>query len=358
MELESNTDSERALASVQIVEQVVNHDNADTLELATVLGWQVVVSKAENVKAGDRIVFCEIDSLLPGDALWLPPAIAKKVGTQANQKWFRVQTVKLRGELSQGLILTGVAHEVLAFDIGTNVTSHLGIEKYEPNVDGIGEGGGVKRANPYPFPTSVLDKTDEPRVQSSPKLLKLIQGLPFYVTVKHDGTSVTFLLHPNSQEFMVCSRNQYRPRPPDVELDRPDNVYWRIAVENDIETKLRTFFPYYAIQGEICGPSIQKNLLGLKAATLHVFNIVDTRYRRSLGFDEMCAVTEKLGLKCVEFVEQGDAFAYATIKDLLVLAEGKYPNTKNEREGIVVRSKDRKISFKVISNKYLIKNNY
>lgn len=364
MELETNTDSERALASVQIVENVVNHGNADTLELATVLGWQVVVSKSENVKAGDRIVLCEIDSLLPGDAPWLPPAIVKKVGTQANQKYFRVKTVKLRGELSQGLILTGVAPEILSLDIGTNVTAQLGIEKYEPNVDGGGAGGGgggVKRDNPFPFPSDVLDKTDEPRVQSSPKLLKAIQNQAFYTTVKHDGTSVSFLVHPKTQEFMVCSRNQFRPRPPVLsvdELEKKDNVYWKMAIENDIETKLRAYFPYYAIQGEICGPSIQKNLLGLKTATFHVFNIVDLRYRRPLGYDEMCAITDKMGLERVGFVEQGDAFGYTTIKELLVLAQGKYPKTNNEREGIVIRSKDRKISFKVINNNYLIKYDY
>jgi ATP-dependent RNA circularization protein (DNA/RNA ligase family) len=121
---------------------------------------------------------------------------------------------------------------------------------------------------------------------------------------------------------------------------------------------LRTLFPYYAIQGEICGPSIQKNLLGLKTVTFHVFNIVDLRYRRPLGYDEMCEVTDKMGLERVGFVEQGDVFGYTTIKELLVLAQGKYPKTNNEREGIVIRSKDRKISFKVINNNYLIKNDY
>ncbi len=125
-----------------------------------------------------------------------------------------------------------------------------------------------------------------------------------------------------------------------------------------MESKLREHYPGYAIQGELCGPSIQKNLLGLKQRVLFVFNVIEVRSRKHLGLAEATAVCEKLGLPRVEFIRAGDSFDIPTIKELLVLSEGKYPKTTNEREGIVVRSADRKISFKVISNKYLIKNDY
>ena len=69
----------------------------------------------------------------------------------------------------------------------------------------------------------------------------------------------------------------------------------------------------------------------------------------------MVSVCAKLRIPTVEFVQRGDSFAM-DLKGLLALAQGVYPNTTNQREGIVVRSIDRSISFKVISNAYRLKN--
>ena len=91
----------RSLASVQIVERIDPHPNADRLELATILGWQVVIAKGET-ETGQKVVYCEIDSLLPWDAEWLPPAVKNRV---EEGKPFRIKTIKLRGEISQGLII-------------------------------------------------------------------------------------------------------------------------------------------------------------------------------------------------------------------------------------------------------------
>jgi RNA ligase (TIGR02306 family) len=82
----------------------VKHPDADSLSLATVLGWQVVVRNDE-AKEGDLIIYCEIDSLLPGDSEWLPEAIKGRVASQVDKTYFRVKTIKLRKELSQGLIV-------------------------------------------------------------------------------------------------------------------------------------------------------------------------------------------------------------------------------------------------------------
>ena len=129
--IESNTESARTLASIQIVDEINPHENADSLELATVLGWQIVVRKGE-VTVGEKIIFCEIDSLLPSQSSWLPPAVKqrilkgnsneledrppiksswrqeatrKRVLKEKPKKYFRVKTIRLRGEISQGLIV-------------------------------------------------------------------------------------------------------------------------------------------------------------------------------------------------------------------------------------------------------------
>ena len=54
----------RKLASIQTVNAVEPIPNADAIEKIRVLGWWVVVKKGEH-QPGDKLVYCEIDSLLP-----------------------------------------------------------------------------------------------------------------------------------------------------------------------------------------------------------------------------------------------------------------------------------------------------
>lgn len=175
------------------------------------------------------------------------------------------------------------------------------------------------------------------------------------MTVKCDGMSGTFVIDPDTNEFLVCSRNTIKKPEPNIVC--PYNL---LAKKYDIEAKLRALYPHLALQGEVCGPSIQKNLLGLKEVDFFVFNVIDIKHRQLLPLAKMISVCEELGLKFVPIVEQGDVFNYTDINELLKKAEGKYPNTKNDREGIVVRSLlvEDNISFKVINNAYLIKNDY
>ncbi len=112
----------------------------------------------------------------------------------------------------------------------------------------------------------------------------------------------------------------------------------------------------------MCGPGIQKNRLGLPAAQLLVFNAYNVAGARYLNDSEMREFCARYGLTLVEIVERGDAFAH-TQESLLSLAEGFYPGTKNEREGIVIRPQREdsslilggRLSFKAISNRYLLK---
>lgn len=120
--------------------------------------------------------------------------------------------------------------------------------------------------------------------------------------------------------------------------------------------------PHLTIQGEICGPGIQKNRLALKTLALFVFNIYDIKAARYLNDAEMRQFCEDNNLPPVPIVEQGEAFEYS-IDGLLAKAEGKYPNTTNEREGIVIRPTTERrsevlagrLSFKAISNRFLLK---
>ncbi len=348
MDFESNIDSTRKLASIRTIESVVKHPNADALEIVTLqdMLWQVV-TRLGDVKVGDKVIYFEIDSLLPTTAPWFPTALGgpDKVCLVNGEPHFRVKTIKLRKEISQGLILPlndALKQVVGGSDEGIDLTQLLQVKKFEPNVPDQGhQGRQARESNGIPFPSDLVSKTDETRVQSCKSDFIALFGRPYYITVKCDGSSGTFLLDPQTNQFLVCSRNFILP---------PSNDnYWRAALKYNLEAVLRTFAEqghYYAIQGEVCGPKIQKNLLGLSDVRLFIFNMIDLKHRQRLPYAEMARLC--VGLECVPLVEQGEAFAYSKISEMLALAQGYYPNTKNHREGIVVRGIRDQISFKVI----------
>jgi RNA ligase (TIGR02306 family) len=340
---------ERKLASIQRVLAIEPIANADAIELARINGWQCVVKKGE-FAPGDLGVFLEIDSIPPDNEvfrfLWMP-----KSGEQIERPAkFRIRTMKLRGALSQGLLLPLSSFELEKASEGDDVTQLLGVEKYEPPIFSKEfKGEDVFRA---PFP-GFIPKTDEMRVQSVPEVLDEIQGLPYVATLKYDGTSSTFAIDPRDNEFHACGRN--------ISLKEGKNSYWRAAHKYDLENILRRS-PHVALQGELCGPGIQKNRLDLKELSLFVFNVYDFQNARYLAHDEARQWLLQNGLTPVETIEEGESFAH-TQDSLLALAEGKYPNTQNEREGIVIRPRQERfsptlggrLSFKAISNRFLLK---
>lgn len=332
---------ERTLASAQVVSAIRPIDGADAIELAQVEGWQVVVKKGE-FQPGDVGVFLEIDSVPPDTEpfrfLWK--------NAEPRPANYRLRTCKLRGALSQGLLLTPKSLGIDAKP-GDDLTEALGVVKWErPEVGPYGFASGLSGGL---WPT-FLPKTDETRIQNVLACIDELRGLPYVATLKCDGTSATYAIAPDG-EFLVCSRNQTKPKDADV--------YWKMAAKYGIEAKLRPS-SHVAIQAEIVGPGIQKNKLGLKEHELRVFDCL--QHGRPAGHDATEAWTKHWGLPMVDIVERGDDFQHSK-ESLLALAEGKYPGTTNEREGIVVRPlverysprlKGR-LSFKVISNRFLLK---
>src|ERR1700753_4271510 len=156
---------ERKLASIQEVLSVEDIPGADNIQVATVKGWKLVV-KRDEFKAGDRAIYCEIDSFLPikDEFEFLRKSSYKKMG---DLEGFRLKTIKLRGQVSQGLLLPVVAlkdkvypDQYRALQIGDDVTEPLGIFKYEPPIPA--ELSGVMKGS---FP-NFIPKTDEERVQN------------------------------------------------------------------------------------------------------------------------------------------------------------------------------------------------
>ena len=340
---------ERKLASVRVISNIQPIPNADKIELVTVDGWNVVVAKDVGHKVGDLVIYCEIDSFLPirEEFEFLRKSSYKKMG---DVEGFRLRTVKLRGQVSQGLILpisvlnppdTNIY--VTPFE-GLDVTEMLDIVKYEPPIPAE-LAGKVKGTFP-----SFIPKTDEERIQnltSEYEEWKYQSKHQFYVTEKLDGSSATFYV--KDGEFGVCSRNLEL-------LETEGNTFWKVARELGLENKMKSLGKNISLQGELIGEGIQGNPYKLKGQTIRFFTGYDIDKRERIGFIHFIVMIMDMGLEYVPVINPEFGFLLPdTIEEMLQYAEGKSAlNPDTEREGVVVRSLDGSISFKAISNKFLL----
>lgn len=347
----------RKLASIQTVNAAEPIPNADAIEKIRVLGWWVVVKKGE-FKPGDKLVYCEIDSLLPERAEFeflrpncYKPAQTDGAGAVIQAAGFRIKTIKLRGQVSQGICFPlSVLPPHTATDEDADVTELLAIRKWEPPQ--TGSSGRIKGSFP-----GFLPKTDETRVQVLEKVIERHRGLTFCMTEKLDGTSFTTFIREG--EFGVCSRNML--------LDTTDeaSTLVRVAKRLGLEERLRALSAArgheVAIQGEVIGPGVQRNKYGLQEVTLRVFNVFDVTAYRFLDHSDMFAAVAEMGLETVP--QLGTVVLNHTVDELVALSEGtSVLNAKAQREGIVLRPLAEvedpylgRLSFKAINPKFLLK---
>lgn len=328
---------ERKLVSIQRIDALEPIAGAERIVRARVMGWDVVVKKGE-FAVGDPCVFFEIDSVLPAGAPW---------AEFLRPRGFRVKTARLRGVLSQGLALPlDVLPAGAAPAPGADLRDLLGVVKYEPVLPDSREIAG-------PFPGAV-PRTDEIRLQSALGVLDELRGRDFYVTTKCDGASATYYRDPDGG-LTACSRNwALAPGP---------NPVWRMAEHHRLAEVIP---PGFAVQGELCGPGLQGNRLGLASVALFVFSVHDARAGRRLDHGELVAFCAERGLATVpiEEVVTGDAAAAYphSLDHWLARARGRYPGTANHKEGLVVRplvethspTLGGPLSWKVINNDFLL----
>lgn len=329
----------RKLASIQRIDALRPIPDADAIEVADVLGWHVVVKKDE-FEVGDLCVYCEVDSLLP----------EKPEFEFLRHSKFRIRTVKLRGQVSQGICFPMAilpVYEIVTGKVGDDVTELLGITKYEPPVKG---NAGTVKGN---FPTQYVPKTDEERIQNIPEILQHPDAKePLWVaTEKLDGQS--FTAYWRDGEFGVCSRN--------LELDLSDqnNNYVSAANLYNLRNRLAYYGKNIAVQAEIIGCGIQKNKYNLGQAwtdrRIRVFTIFDINAYKRMNFEDFMAVANELDLETVPIVST-TMLLPDTVDELIEMSKGmSLVNPNVMREGIVIRHKCEPVSFKAINPDFLLK---
>lgn len=356
---------ERKLASIQRILNIRPIENADAIEVAQVLGWECVVAKKDNFKIGDYIVYVEIDSIVP----------EKPEYEFLRARKFRVRTIRLRGQVSQGLVLpVSVLPKKVKLSEGEDVTNILGIRKYDPQAE-IEERLAAEQASREKnrikkflsryswfrrlfgkqrsgFPR-FISKTDEDRIQLFPNICEKEADTLFEVTEKLDGQSGTWFLVRHKGlfgtkfSFGVCSRK--------LLLNRPDNSsYWTMAKKYSIESVLKSIigkYDYVAIQGEICGPRIQDNKYNLPEWDMYAFNLIYPDGKRNN--QSASALLWSRGIKFVPIVSSGVKL-FPTISDMLKYSDGQSMIGDNLREGLVFRNYTKGLSFKVVSPQFLL----
>src|SRR6202012_3298182 len=303
---------ERKLASIQEVVSVDDIPGADLIQVATVKGWKLVV-KRDEFKRGDKAIYCEIDSFLPikEEFEFLRKSSFKRMG---DIEGFRLRTVKLRGQVSQGLLLPIAtlkdkiyADQYKALQVGDDVSESLGIFKYEPPIPA--ELSGVMKGS---FP-NFIPKTDEERVQNLTEVYANFRKSKFYVTEKLDGSSATYYI--NNGVFGVCSRN--------IELlEGEGNTFWKLARQLQLEEKMKESEKNICLQGELIGENVQGNPYKLKGQYVKFFNAFDIDEQRYLSLDEYVTLVDSLGLTSVPIIST-EYYLPETIDELLTYAEGK-----------------------------------
>ncbi|KAM0229545.1 hypothetical protein ACHAPO_009962 [Fusarium lateritium] len=365
----------RKLATVRHVSAITPIPGADRIEAATVDGWTCVVST--NVfKPGDRGVYFEIDSLLPASDprfAFLAPKIVSPNGPTHTPD-VRVRTVKIRGVLSQGLLmpLSYFPEIVSRLDaIGSDELQDKGFEdilnvcKYEGPATPFPQDSAL--STPLPDFPSFIPRTEQERVQNLPDVFSTHGSEIFQESTKMDGSSMTvFYLDrssPLSQTLPdeiqdvrvgVCSRNR-------VQIEnhpRSQPLFYATVRALGLHQTLAKIGRNVAIQGELCGSSVQSNFEGFAKGrhSLFLFAVYDIDEQRYLPPRE---VHEKWApLLGVEHVPVHGYRALnqigSTVVDLVARAEGKGVNGR-KREGIVFKRDDGLFSFKAISNSYLLK---
>lgn len=374
----------RKLVTFRKIANLFPIEGADAIEAAQVDGWIVVVKKGE-FEIGDDCLFFEIDSLLPLDNPIFTFLNKGKTYTVGGGQYARLRTIKLRGQISQGLALPlehfdagfypQITHEYLnSTDLVESIShygieDYLGVKKYEPADTTVQH---TDAAGAFP---RFMPKTDEERLQNVySKYAEAYEEVEFEASMKLEGSSISIAYIHNEDYLMdkldntdypynyqdgqviVCSRNMALKY-------NPDSVFWKGAEALDMPAKIKSYCEdsgrQLDFQGELMGPKIQGNIEKFEDYRVYVYRIWDIDKQCELSPYETDVICQRLGCLQVPRLFVGKVFKmFQTLQDFLAASEIPSINAK-QAEGLVYKSIEnvngKQIHFKVINNKYLLK---
>ena len=369
----------RKLVTKRVVDKLIPIEGADRIELAMIDGWSCIVKKGE-FSVGDAGVYFEIDSFLPSTDTRFSFLGDNKVKEFGARKGWRIRTMKMRGVISQGLLLPVAMFSDIDIDVD-DMAEQLLVVKWERSE--ATERNGVKTGNSAGKFPSFLPKTDQPRLQNAMHYFNAYSHHTFEETKKLDGSSCTmykilkpktlwqrflefFSIDDRTEHFGVCSRNleikstdtyETTFQNSGVTSTYAQSDFWYVARKYTIINNLPAGF---AVQGELIGPKIQSNHEKVVDKEFYVFDVYDIGQQEYLlPADRALFMAEYLpGVKHVPIVKaQVDIFAlHPDLDSLQRHVTGESMNKGVVSEGRVYKSTTVPgLSFKLISNEFLLR---
>jgi len=331
----------RKLATIETIESIREIEGADAIVCARIRGWDVVV-KRDEFQVGDSCLYIEVDALVPTSDPRFAFLAPRGLRTDPDGRTGHVlKTARLRGQYSQGLALplTDFPEVIGAED----VTAVLGIVKWDPPLP-TQLAGHVRGTFP-----SWIRKTDEERIQNKAEFLD--RPGRWVATEKVDGSSMTVWIRDGEEG--IASRN--------YDLERTaESTMWITADALNLHELLRELGENATVQGELFGPGIQGNPLNQKEVRFLAFTLFVDGQEVPRG--EWPQSVIDIAVPVYDFPKPAtidEAVAQVeTLKSLV--APGR------AAEGVVwrnldattmdVRGQKARASTKVISRRYLMKN--
>lgn len=385
----------RKMAYVVTVNKIDPIEGKDRIVYAhfTENGYGVICDKS--FSEGDKAIYFEVDSVLPVRPEF---EFLRKRCYKENLNGFLIKNIKMNGLYSNGLIIHFSELGLKKMKAGTDLTDKLNIKKFEDFADASPK---QTKRNPVcdfmmkhfltrwlakkiwfhskvggEFPVQYISKSDETNIQNEKAMFEKWKDIPCYITRKHEGQSVTMIMLPNKKSFdtRVFGRNT-----------NGNEKQYAFADKQKIDERFKQVWKdtkhCYAVQGEFCGPGIQKNIHCLKDYRFFVYTVKDITEGKLLPFFDMCDFCDKYGFERVKCVVSSYLLSkkFSSVNELQEYTEhmwfkkdttDKNPESWNDVddrvindkkpdgymrwEGIVIRGMNNEFSFKVKSNEYAL----
>lgn len=329
--------------------EISPHPNADLIELARIDDYRCVVAKGQ-FQSGQLAVYIPMDAVVP-DALLAAMGL---VGKLAGPKHNRVKAIRLRGELSEGLVYRPdpwPGHWSAALD----VADELGIVEWEPPIP-IHMAGAVQAA---PKGTIFTAYTDIENLKRYPEALR--PGEPVAITEKLHGACLCLGVFRDGADVRRVVSSLGLARGHVTLQENATNVYWRAASHYGLFPALESFMADEGLEqamlfGEVLG--VQDLRYGFSDGKVG-FRLFDLLTPAGyLDHDRLVATAERLQLPLVPVLYRGPYDAALVRR----LSSGPSTLAGHMREGVVVRPlRDRsepelgRVILKSISPEYLLR---
>ncbi|MFY9345753.1 MAG: RNA ligase (ATP) [Planctomycetota bacterium] len=324
------------IVPVAAIDAIAPHPNADRLEIATVLGWQVVVPKGR-YQPGTKVVYFPPDAIVPKEH-------SDRFGVTQYLANGRVKCARLRGVPSYGFLFPPDDANVA---IGTDLAAHYGIKKWLPPARPMLHGAALPDHPSFPRYTDLENLRNFPGV--------LAAGEEVVLTEKVHGTNVRVGLVRG--ERMAGSHNIRRAEPTERVNENPYWLPWTMAPVEALLTHFAKTSERVVLFGEVYGRSVQSFHYGaIDTMQFAAFDLLVGE--KFLDWAELQAALRQFAVPAVPELWRGP-FALATVAQH---AGGKTTfDAEHIREGVVVRplverwdERVGRVVMKYLSDDYLL----